>query len=75
MRRILLVLTVAAVMLVLVASSVSAKPNKTYCAVAPIPGTSDSLVACNSGKQDCKERVAALPNDFGKCTKGFPDPS
>ena len=74
MRRILLVLAATAVMLALVASSVTAKPTGIYCAVAPIPGTSDSLVVCNPTKKACKERVAARPElDFSKCTKGFPD--
>ena len=74
MRRILLVLAATAVMLALVASSVTAKPSKVYCAVAPVPGTGDSLVVCSPGKKACKERVAALPGlTFDKCTKGFPD--
>lgn len=75
MRRILLVLAATAIMVALVASSVTAKPSNIYCAVAPIAGTGDSLVACSPGKKACKERVAALPAElnFGKCTKGFPE--
>jgi hypothetical protein len=75
MRRILLVLAATAVMLVLAAPSVTAKPNnKVYCAQAPIGG-GDALNVCNPTKQACKERVAAQPAElnFGKCTKGFPE--
>ena len=74
MRRILLVLAAAAFMLVLVASSVSAKPSAFYCALGTDPATGSSVASCTTtGKQACKERAAALPDyNFGKCTKGLP---
>jgi hypothetical protein len=75
LRRILLVLAAAALMVVLVAPSVTAKPSGFYCAVTD-PGTGDQLASCSTtGKKDCEERAAATGLNFGKCTKGLPDPS
>ena len=75
MRRIRLVLAATAVMLGLVASSVTAKPSGFYCAVGTDPATGTSLALCSTqGKQDCKEKAAARPElNFGKCTKGLPE--
>jgi hypothetical protein len=73
MRRILLVLVVAAVMLALVAASATAKkPVKVYCAEG------QTLRVCQETKKECEamsEEYAELSpgQNFTKCKKFSPD--
>jgi hypothetical protein len=77
MRRVLLVLVVAAVMLALVAASATAKQPKQYCAVLE---TNPDFTVCSNTpdkhltKEQCESTVEALEQlnpglTFSKCKK------
>ena len=75
MRRLLLVLVLATVMLVLVAASATAKQPKQYCtALGGPPFTPGTSTICGDTKQQCESRAEEIEQlspgvNFPKCKR------
>ena len=71
MRRIVLLVTIAAVVLALAASGATAKPSKEYDAVGFNPDTGDRFTITDATKKGCEAGVATFPPEwnFSECTK------